>query len=130
MKLSKWSKIEILSVVSIIVSLASGVVSLGGVASADSATTSNTQPSSSIARSVVHDDQLKAMASVLNLTTAQIQIHLKTHDLQQVVADTGLTGSTYHQKVQTQLESELQAQGYSQTQIDSAAQHYQQRSGR
>jgi hypothetical protein len=130
MKLTKLSKIELLSALSIAV----GIISSGAgisttVASADS-TSAAAPTSSSIARSVLHADQLQAMGGALNMSTAQVQTHLKAHDLKQVVAASGLSADTYHQKVQAQMKSELQAQGYSQTQIDSALQRYQQRSTR
>ncbi|HEX4774076.1 MAG TPA: hypothetical protein VH234_00995 [Candidatus Saccharimonadales bacterium] len=128
MKLSQLSKIEILTAISIVVGLTSSVAGIGAtIASADSPA-STTQSSTLIARSVVRSDKLQAMAGALNLTTAQVQTDLKTHNLKQVIANAGLTQATFRQKVQAQLTSELQGQGYSQTQIDNALQHYQSRS--
>jgi lysyl-tRNA synthetase class I len=126
----KLTKGEILATLSIVV----GVISTGAgvstaVVSADSIS-SATQTSSTVARSVVHQDQLEVMAKVLNMTTADVQTHLKAHDLKQVVANAGLSDATYHQNVQAQLRSELQAQGYSQEQVDNAMQHYQQHANR
>jgi hypothetical protein len=130
MKLSKLSKIELLSAMSIVVGLISSGAGISAtMASADS-TSSNSQSSSAIGRSVVHADQLQAMAQALNMTPAQVQTHLKAHDVKQVVANAGLSADAYHQKVQAQLKNELQAQGYSQTQIDNAIQHYQQHTSR
>jgi SOS response regulatory protein OraA/RecX len=129
-KLSKLSRIEILSVMSILVGLGSGAAGITAAAASADTTTSTPQASSSVMRSVLHGDQLQAMAAALNLTTAQVQAHLKAHDVKQVVASAGLTSDAYHQKVQAQLTSELQAQGYSQTQIANALQHYQQYSTR
>jgi hypothetical protein len=130
MRLSKLSKIELLSAISIVVGIVSSAAGISAtVASAD--TTSSTAPTSgSIARSVVHSDQLQAMAAALNMTTAQVQAHMKAHDIKQAVTAAGLSADAYHQKVAAQLTSELQAQGYSQAQIDSATQHYQQHASR
>jgi SOS response regulatory protein OraA/RecX len=85
----------------------------------------NAPSSGSIAQSVVREDRLEAMANVLNMTTSQVQTHLKAHDLKQVLANEGLSLQSSGQKVSAQLQSELQAQGYSQAQINSALQHYQ-----
>jgi hypothetical protein len=123
MKLSKLSRIELLSVISIAAGITSGVIGVGA-ASASAASPAAASPST-IARSVVRADKLQAMAGTLNLTTAQTQADLKAHSLKQVVASAGLTKTTFRQKVQAQMQTELQAQGYNQTQITAALQHFQ-----
>jgi len=122
----KLTKNELLAGAGIVVGITSSVAGFGTmVASADS--TSTNQPSSSaIASSVIREDTLEAEAKVLNMTTAEVQDHLKAHDLKQVLVSQGLDTQTSRQSVQAQLKSELQAQGYSQTQIDAVLQqHYQ-----
>jgi SOS response regulatory protein OraA/RecX len=127
----KITKSELIGAISIMVGITSSAVGLGATfATADSTSTSTTPSSGSISRSVMRQDKQQAIAQVLNLTMSQVQADLKAHNLKQVVSDQGLSADTFHQKVEAQLQSELQAQGYSQTQIDSALQRYVQHASR
>lgn len=127
MKRIRVTKNEALAAVSIIVGITSTVAGLSATAASADTSSAALQSSSSIAQSVIRADRLDTMAKVLNMTTAQVQAHLKAHDLKQVLASKGLSMQASRQSVLAQLKSELQAQGYSQTQIDSALQAYQQR---
>lgn len=114
-----------MEVIGILVGITSSVAGLSATAASADSMSANAPSSGSIAQSVVREDRLEAMANVLNMTTSQVQTHLKAHDLKQVLANEGLSLQSSGQKVSAQLQSELQAQGYSQAQINSALQHYQ-----
>ena len=126
----KVTKGEVLAGLSIVVGIASSIAGFGAAAASAASLSSNTQSSSPVATSVVREDRLQAMAGVLNMTRSQVQTHLKAHDLKQVLASKGLDMQTSRQKVVAQLQSELQTQGYSQTQIDTVLQQYQQHAQR
>jgi hypothetical protein len=110
--------------------IAGGVVGSGlivastiGAVSADSHNASGNVGSSGIPRSVFKQERLDAASQVLNTTTANVQAAHKNKTFAQLVSQAGLTKKTYHQKLKTQLTTDLEAQGYSQSQITIALQH-------
>lgn len=102
-----------------------GVVAAGGVGIASAAGThSNTNVGSSgIPRSVFRQERLDAVAEVLNTSTSNVQTARHDHTLKQLITNAGLTKKTFDQKVKAQLTSDLEAKGYSQSQITIALQH-------
>jgi hypothetical protein len=79
--------------------------------------------SSGISRTEFKQDRLEAVAQVLNTSTANIQTAHSNKDLKQLIANAGLTKQTFREKVKSDMTSELESQGHSQSQITTAI-HY------
>lgn len=97
-----------------------------GIANADapsSSTTNTNVGTSGISRTVFRQDRLAAEAQVLNTTTAQVQAAQNDKTLTRLIADAGLTKQTFRQNVETQLTTELEDQGYTQSQVTLVLQH-------
>ncbi|HET9174546.1 MAG TPA: hypothetical protein VFN56_04700 [Candidatus Saccharimonadales bacterium] len=114
----------------IVASIVSGVTLAGagiGLVNADTSltanTSSNTSASAKIPHYTVESERLNAVAQVFNTTPTQLEDTLKTQTMQQVIQSAGLTSSSFQQKVKTQLQSDLEAQGYSQAQVDAVMSH-------
>jgi len=102
-----------------IIGATAAIAGIGTVlASAD--TSSANQPRAGIARYTIRQDRLSAEAEVLNTTPSQLENQLKTQTMAQVIKAAGLNKATFRQKVKTQLQTDLQNQGYSQSQINKA----------
>lgn len=106
----------------LILSGTAAVAIIGGVGSAlvSAASTTTTSSRPGIARYTIRQDRLNAEAEVLNTTPTQLQSQLKTQTLQQIIQAGGFTKASFQQKVVAQLHTDLQAQGYSQSQINKA----------
>ena len=97
-----------------------GAIGSVGNALVSADTSTNSKPANSIARYTVSYDRLAAEAEVLNTTPAQLENQLKTQTMAQIIKAAGFTKATFRQKVVAQLKTDLQNQGYSQTQINNA----------
>jgi|GEM_PF-2429582 len=97
-------------------------VAAAGAVSADAAAQGN-MGTSGIPRSVFQTERLDAVAKVLNTSPSNIQTAHKDKTISQLIKSAGLTKETFHEKVKAQLTADLQAQGYSQSQITIALQH-------
>ena len=96
----------------------------------NAATPSTSTPNSSsqastdrIAHYTIEDVRTQAIAKVLNTTPSALEDKLKTETMQQVIKDAGLTENSFHDKVKAQVQTDLLADGYSQTQIDNTLNH-------
>lgn len=98
-------------------------LSLGVAHAATTSTQKTNVGSSGIPRSVFKQARLDAAATVLNTSTSAVQTAHQQKTLGQLVTQAGLTKKTFVQKVRAQLETDLQAKGYSQDQITIALQH-------
>ncbi len=87
--------------------------SIGAIVSADSPTTTN----SPIPHSVIRSDRLTAESQVLNTSTDNIRSAMKDKTIKTLITNAGYTRSSFEQKVKSILDSELQNQGYSSTDI-------------
>jgi hypothetical protein len=101
--------------------LSAAVVSLAGVgslavASADSTTSSQNRLPSYTMR----EDRLTAQAEVLGTTPSNLETTLKTETMKQLLASKNLTAAEFHADVKAQLTKDLEAQGYSSTQVTKA----------
>jgi SOS response regulatory protein OraA/RecX len=93
-----------------------------GIVSADS--TNTNVGSSTIPKTVFHQERLQAASEVLNTSTSSIQTARKDHTVKQLISSAGLNDKEYAQKLKTQLSSDLEAKGYSQSDITIALQHH------
>lgn len=106
-----------------------GVMSLGGVgvASAASHTASAHVKGniglSGIPRVVFRQEKLAATAQVLNTTTANVQSARKAKTFAQMVSKDGLTKKAFTKKYKAQLTIDLEAKGYSSSQVTTALKH-------
>ena len=89
------------------------------------ANTSSSQSSTSfIPRAVMHSQQLKAEATVLNTTTNNIQAAHKSKTFKKLLSAAGMSRKVFMVKVAQQLQIALEAMGYSQSQIIITKQHH------
>lgn len=95
--------------------------SISGV-SADTPNTNNNVGNSSIPNTVFRQEVLSAAATVLNTTPTNVREAQKSHSLDNLISQSGLTKKTYRQELQDQLSLDLEKLGYSQKVIDSALQ--------
>lgn len=105
--------------------LSAAFVSTGTVGIVSAATTHNNSGNigkSSIPKTVFRRDKLEAEAAVLNTTTANIQSAHSNKDLKKLITSAGLTKQTFSAQLKVKLTSELEAQGYDQSQITIALQ--------
>jgi hypothetical protein len=70
-----------------------------------------------IPNSIMHTERLSAEASVLKTTTSDVQAAHKAKTMKQLVTSAGLTEKTYHKALKTQIDKDLEAKGYSATEI-------------
>jgi 3-hydroxyacyl-CoA dehydrogenase len=108
--------------------IAGGLVGSGIIAAsaigAVSADASNTNVGTSgIPRTIFKQERLEAASQVLNTSTTNIQSAHKDKTFSQLVSKAGLTKKTYSVKLKSQLTSDLEAKGYSQSQVTIALQH-------
>jgi hypothetical protein len=99
------------------------VSTFGIVSAAPSHMASTTIGSSGISRTVFREERLAASAEVLNTSTANVQAAHKAKDVSTLITNAGLTKKTFQQKLKAELTSDLEAKGYSQTQVTIALQH-------
>ena len=99
------------------------LLSVAGMGIASAATNNGNVGTSGIPRSVFKHDRLDAEAQVLNTTTANVLAAHKNKTFSSLLSSAGLTRKTFTQKVKTQLASDLESQGYSQSQVTIALQH-------
>ena len=99
-----------------------GIVSADSTTQAASTTTSTTN-SVAVPRTVLHTQRLAAEAQVLKTTPAAVQSAKKGHTLSQLIKAAGMTRASYRQAVHSLVVSNLQALGYTQSQITAATTH-------
>lgn len=96
------------------------------VASAATPSTTTTAPKTKIAASAFRDEKLQAKATVLNSTTTAVQAAEKAKTMPQLLSTAGLSKQQFHQKVKAQLEADLQAKGYTSSEIKTAIHNHKQ----
>jgi len=100
-----------------------GTVGLASAQSVSPAVQSGNVGTSGIPRSVFNQDEISAIQSVLNTSTANIKSARQDHQLAKLIQSAGLTKPTFLADVKAKLTSELENQGYTQQQITIALQH-------
>ena len=108
------------------VTLLGASIGIVNAATPSSSTSSNTSQTTTdrIAHYTMEDVRTQAIAKVLNTSVSDLEDKLKTETMQQIIKDAGLTESSFRDKVKTQVQSDLLAKGYSQTQIDATLDHH------
>ncbi len=101
-----------------------GATSITGTSSTSSTAHSSQSTTSTIPRSIMHSQQLKAEAEVLNTSTSNIQAAHKGKTFKKLLSAAGMTRQEFMKKVAQQIQSDLEAMGYSQSQIIITKQHY------
>jgi len=108
-----------------VATLASLAVTGTGVGVANAVTTNRTvTPRRGIARYTLREERLNAVAQVLGTTPSHLEDELKTETMQQIIQSAGLTNSNFRAKVKAQVQSDLLAKGYSQSQVSNALSHF------
>jgi carbamoylphosphate synthase small subunit len=101
-------------------------MSLGTIGVVSAASTHVTHPgvgASGISKSVLRQDRLDAIATVLKTSPANIKAARVNKNMKQLVSQAGVTKRVFRQKYTTQLTAELVKQGYTKSQISTALHH-------